>query len=83
MKSFDHLAIEFFDKEVGFSWKTYRNLGTGYHCADFTMGPFMATDGTTTPLTGFDERGVTYLVTTNARWLLYLADEVVQDVHTG
>jgi len=37
--------------------------------------PLTDTAGTTTPLTAFDERGITYLVDTNARWLPYLADE--------
>jgi len=45
------------------------------------MGPFVDTVGTTTPLTGFDERGITYLAATNARWLPYLADEGVRFVH--
>ena len=45
------------------------------------MGPFMATAGTTTPLTAFDERGITYLAATNARWLPYLAKEGIMYVH--
>ena len=45
------------------------------------MGPFVDTVGTTTPLTGFEERCITYLVATNARWLPYLADEGVKFVH--
>ena len=45
------------------------------------MGHFMATIGTTTPLTAFDERGITYLVATNARRLPYLTDEGIHYVH--
>ena len=76
-----HSAIEFFDKGVGFSWKAYRNLGIGYTCADSTMGPFVDTIGTTTPLTRFEERGFTYLAATNVGWLPYLADEGVRFVY--
>ena len=45
------------------------------------MGPFMAIAGTTTPLTAFAERGITYLATTNAGWLPYLVVEGVRYVH--
>ena len=45
------------------------------------MGPFVDTAGTTNPLTGFEERGITYLAATNARWLPYLANEGVRFVH--
>ena len=46
------------------------------------MGPFVDTvRTTTTPLTSFEERGITYLATTNARWLPYLADEGIRFVH--
>ena len=45
------------------------------------MGSFVDTVGTTTPLAGFDEIGVTYLAATNAEWLPYLADEGVKFVH--
>ena len=45
------------------------------------MGLFIDIVGTTTPLVGFDEIGITYLVATNARWLPYLADEGVKFVH--
>ena len=45
------------------------------------MGPFVNTAGTTTPLTNFEERGITYLAATNARWLPYLADEGIRFVH--
>ena len=48
---------------------------------DSVMGPFTNTARTTTPLTTFDERGITYLAATNATWLPYLADEGVQFVH--
>ena len=41
----------------------------------------MATVGTTTPLTAFDERRITYLAATNARWLPYLAEEGIWCVH--
>ena len=81
MKPFGHLVVEFFDKGVGFSWRAYRSLGTGFTCADSTMSPFVDTAGTTTPLTGFDERGITYLVATNVGWLSYLADEGIRFVH--
>ena len=45
------------------------------------MGPFVDTNRTTTPLTSFEERGITYLAATNARWLPYLADEGIGFVH--
>ena len=45
------------------------------------MGLFVDTAGTTTPLTDFDETGITYLATTNARWLPYLIDEGIRFVH--
>ena len=57
------------------------NLGSGFTCADSMMGPFMAITRTTTPLTAFDERRITYLAATNARWLPYLADKGIQYVH--
>ena len=44
------------------------------------MGPFTDTTRTTIPLTTFDERGITYLAATNARWLPYLDDEGIQFV---
>ena len=56
-------------------------MGTSFTCADSVMGPFIDTARTTTPLTAFDKRGITYLATTNARWLPYLADEDIQFVH--
>lgn len=67
LKPLGHPTMEFFDKEVGFSWRAYWNLGNGFTCDDLVMGPFMAIVGTTTPLIAFDERGITYLATTNAR----------------
>ena len=45
------------------------------------MGLFVDTVGTTTPLVGFDETGITYLAATNSRWLPYLADEGIRFVH--
>ena len=45
------------------------------------MGQFVDTVGTTTPLVGFEERGITYLVATNAGWLSYLADKGIKFVH--
>ena len=45
------------------------------------MGSFVDTVGTTTPLAGFDEIGISYLAATNARWLPYLVDEGVRFVH--
>ena len=33
------------------------------------------------PLTTFDKKGITYLTTTNAGWLPYLADEGIHYVH--
>ena len=81
LKQFRHLAIEFFDKGVGFCWKAYINLGIGFTCADSVMGPFIDITGTTTSLTAFDERGITYLAATNAGWLPYLTDEGIRFVH--
>nr|XP_023874071.1 uncharacterized protein LOC111986625 [Quercus suber] len=75
LKPIGHPAIEFFDKGVGFSWRAYRSLGKGFTCADSVIGPFFDTAGTITPLTSFDERGITYSAATNAGWLPYLADE--------
>ena len=45
------------------------------------MGPFVNTTGTITPLTGFEEKGITYLAATNAGWLPYLVDEGIRFVH--
>ena len=81
LKPFGYPIIGFFDKGVGFCWGAYRNLGTDITCADSVMGPFIDIAETTTPLTTFDERRITYLVATNARWLPYLADEGIQFVH--
>lgn len=66
LKPFGHPTVEFFDKGVGFYWRANRNLVTGYTCADLVMGPFTDMVGTTTLLTAFDERGITYLAATNA-----------------
>ena len=63
LKPIGYPVIEFFDKGVGFSRRAYR---TGYTCVDSAMGPFVDTTGTTTPLTGFNERGITYLAAINA-----------------
>ena len=81
LKLFEHPAVEFFDKGVGFCWSAYRSLGTGYTCAESAMGSFVDSVRTTTPLTGFDEKGITYLATTNTGWLPYLADEEIRFVH--
>jgi len=56
-------------------------LGAGYTCVDSIMGPFVDIAETTTPLTGFKKRGVTYLAATNVGWLPYLADEGLRFVH--
>ena len=45
------------------------------------MALFVDTARTTTPLTCFDETRITYLAAINARWLPYLADEVIRFVH--
>ena len=74
LKPISYSVVESFDEGVGFSWRAYRNLGTGYTCIDSAMGLFVDTVGTTTPLIGFDETGITYLAATNVGWLPYLAD---------
>jgi len=56
-------------------------LVTGFTCVDSAMDPFVDIVGTTTPLIGFKERGITYLAAINARWLPYLGDEGVRFVH--
>ena len=66
MKPFGNPIVKFFDKGVGFSWRAYRYLSSGFTCANLAMDPFMATIGTTTMLTAFDGRGIIYLATTNA-----------------
>ena len=78
LKPIDYFVVEYFDEGVGFPWRAYRHLSTGYTCVDSTMGSFVDTVGITTPLAGFDEIGITYLVATNAGWLPYLADEGVK-----
>lgn len=81
LKPFRHLAVEYFDKEVGFSWRACRDLNTGYTCFDSVMGPFMATIRTTTLLVAYDERGIIYLAATNVGWMPYLVDKGIQNVH--
>ena len=76
-----NLLLEFFDKGVGFCWRAYRNLGTGYTCTNSVMGSFVDAARTTTLLIGFDERGITYLAATNAKWLPYLANEGIRFMH--
>ena len=66
LKPIRHPVVEFFYKGVGFSWRACRNLGMDYTCANSAMGPFVDIARTTTPLIGFDERGITYLAATNA-----------------
>ena len=39
------------------------------------MSPFTDIARTTTLLTTFDEKGITYLATTNVGWLPYLVDK--------
>ena len=75
LKPIGYSVVESFDEGVGFSWRAYRNLGANYTCIDSAMGSFVDTVGTTTPLAGFDETGITYLAATNAGWWPYLADE--------
>ena len=81
LKPIGYFVVESFDEGVGFSWKAYRNLGVNYTCIDSAMGLFVNTVGSTTPLAGFDEVGITYLAATNAGWLSYLADEGIRFVH--
>ena len=81
LKPIGHATVESFDQGVGFSWRAYRKLGAGYTCVDSAMGLFVDTVGTTTPLTSFDEIGITYLVATNAGWLPYLANEGMRFFH--
>ena len=69
MKPISYSVVKSFDEGVGFSWRAYRNLGIGYTCVDSAMGLFVNTVGTTTPLIGFNETGITYLAATNAGWL--------------
>ena len=56
-------------------------MGTSFTCTDLVIGPFTDTARTTTPLTAFDKRGITYLAAINVSWLPYLADEGIQFVH--
>ena len=81
MKPIGYSVVESFDEGVGFSWRAYRSLGVNYTCIDSAMGLFVDTVGTTTPLAGFDETRITYLVATNVKWLPYLADKGIKFVH--
>ena len=81
LKPIDYSIVESFDEGVGFSLRAYRHLSTCYTCVDSTMGSFVDTIGTTTPLASFDDVGITYLAATNARWLPYLVNEGVRFVH--
>ena len=81
LKPINYSVVESFDEGVGFSWRAYKHLSTGYTCMDSAMGSFVDTVGTTSPLASFDEIGITYLAATNAGWLPYLADEGVRFVH--
>ncbi|KAK9996680.1 hypothetical protein SO802_021366 [Lithocarpus litseifolius] len=74
LKLIGHLTVEFFDKGVGFSWRAYRNLGTGYTCADSVMGLFVDTAGTTTLLTNFKERGY-HLLGSHQCWVVMTSFE--------
>ena len=51
LKPIGHPAVEFFDKGIGFSWRTYRDLGTGYTCVDSVMGLFVDTRNRFTAIT--------------------------------
>lgn len=73
--------MEFFDKGMGFSWRACRSFGSGFTYANSVMGPFTGTAGKTTPFVAYDEKGITYLATTNAGWLPYLASEGLRYVH--
>ena len=81
LKPIGYFVVESFDEGVGFSWRAYRNIGSGYTCVDFAMGLFVDTIETTTLLTGFNETEITYLAATNAEWLPYLVDEGIRFVH--
>ena len=81
LKPIGYSVVESLDEGVGFSWRAYRNLGANCTCIDSAMGLFVDTVGTTTPLAGFDETGITYLAATNAGWLPYLVDEGIRFVH--
>ncbi|KAL0001493.1 hypothetical protein SO802_015274 [Lithocarpus litseifolius] len=75
LKPCGHHAVEFFDKGVGFSWRAYKDLGSGFTYANLAMGLLMAIARTTTLLIAFDKRMITYLSATNAGWLPSLANE--------
>ena len=65
LKPIGYSVVESFNEGVGFSWRAYINLGSSYTCINSAMGLFIDTVGTTTSLTGFDEKRTTYLVATN------------------
>ena len=81
LKPIGYSVVEYFDEDVGFSWRAYRNLGANNTCIDSAMGLFVDTVGTTTPLAGFDETRITYLAATNAGLLPYLTDEGIRFIH--
>ena len=81
LKPIGYSVVKSFDEGVGFSLRAYRSLGTNFTCIDSAMGLFVDTVGTTTPLVGFDETGITYLAATNTKWLPYLADEGIRFIH--
>jgi len=81
LKPLNHPAMEFFNKGMGFSWRACRSFNYGFTCANSAMGPFMGTASKTNPCVAYDEKGLTYLATTNAGWLPYLADEELRYVH--
>ena len=81
LKPFGHPAVEFFDKGICFSRRAYRNLGNGFTYADSVKGPFIDIAGTTTSLTAFDERKITYMAATNTGWLPYLTNESICFIH--
>ena len=81
LKPIGYSVVESFNEGVGFSWRAYINLGSSYTCINSAMGLFIDTVGTTTSLTGFDEKRTTYLVATNVGQLPYLADEGIRFAH--
>lgn len=58
-----------------------KDFSIGYTCADSVMGPFIGTTSTTTILVAYNEKGITYLATTNVGWLPYLPNEGLWYVH--
>ena len=57
LKLISYSVVESFVEGVGFSWRAYRNLGADYTCVDSTMGSFVDTIGTTTPLVSLMKQG--------------------------